>query len=198
MDSDSGSNMPLPKSMHVSDWVNLLTADFTPDDLDEETAYSLLHYLEDLQLLIPFENDTLKWKELRDGMLLKEQIQVIRDRMIKMAHTEIGFAMPFFIGFEKLKLPTIESLLESKELAVKNKNTPKAELSSDFSNLQIVKKVGRQLKPFLEAESIIVERLLGKRTSKADARKLFQYMFGKLNSKAQPRKWEQLSRKRHR
>jgi len=198
MDSDSGSNMPLPKSMHVSDWVKLLTADFTPDDLDKETAHSLLHYLEDLQLLIPFENDTLKWKELRDGMLLKEQIQVIRDGMIKMAHTEIGFAMPFFIGFEKLKLPTIELLLESKELVVKNKNTPKAELSSDFSNLQIVKKVGRQLKPFLEAESIIVERLLGKRTSKADARKLFQYMFGKINSKAQPRKWEQLSRKRHR
>jgi len=198
MDSDSGRNIPLPKSMHVSDWVKLLTADFTPDDLDKETAYSLLHYLEDLQLLIPFENDTLKWKELRDGMLLKEQIQVIRDGMIKMAHTEIGFAMPFFIGFEKLKLPTIESLLESKELVVKNKNTPKAELSSDFSNLQIVKKVGRQLKPFLEAESIIVERLLGKRTSKADARKLFQYMFGKINSKAQPRKWEQLSRKRHR
>ena len=198
MEPDSGRNIPLPKSMHDSDWVKLLTADFTPYDLDKETAYSLLHYLEDLQLLIPFENDTLKWKELRDGMLLKEQIQVIRGGMIKMAHTEIGFAMPFFIGFEKLKLPTIESLLESKELAVKNKNTPKAELSSDFSNLQIVKKVGRQLKPFLEAESIIVERLLGKRTSKADARKLFQYMFGKINSKAQPRKWEQLSRKRHR
>ena len=198
MDSDSGSNIPLPKSMQVSDWVKVLTADFTPDDLDEETAYSLLHYLEDLQLLIPFENDTLKWKELRDGMLLNEQIQVMRDGMIKMAHMEIGFAMPFFIGFEKLKLPTIESLLESKELAVKNKNTRKAELSSDFSNLQIVKKVGRQLKPFLQAESIIVERLLGKRTGKADARKLFQYMFGKINSKAQPRKWEQLSRKRHR
>ena len=131
-------------------------------------------------------------------MALKEQIQVMRDGMMRMAHTEIGFAMPFFIGFEKLKLPAIESLLESKGLAVKNKNTPKPELASDLSNLQIVKKVGRQLKPFLEAESIIVKRLLGKRTSKADARKLFQYMFGKINSKAQPRKWEQLSRKRHR
>ena len=184
--------------MKVSDWVKFLTEDFTPDDMDNETACSLLHYLEDLKLLIPFENDTLKWKELRDGMALKEQIQVIRDGMMRMAHTEIGFAMPFFIGFEKLKLPAIESLLESKQLAVKSKNTPKPELASDFSNLQIVKKVGRQLKPFLEVESIIVKRLLGKRTSKADARKLFQYMFGKLNSKAEPRKWEQLSRKRHR
>jgi hypothetical protein len=198
MDSDSGSNIPLPKSMQVSDWIKLLTTDFTPDDLDKETAYSLLHYLEDLQLLIPFENDTLKWKELRDGMALKEQIQVMRDGMMRMAHTDIGFAMPFFIGFEKLKLPEIESLRDSKGLAVKNKNTPKPELASDLSNLQIVKKVGRQLKPFLEAETIIVKRLIGKRTSKADARKLFQYMFGRINSKAQPRKWEQLSRKRHR
>ena len=55
MHSDSGSNIPLPKSMQVSDWVKLLTKDFTPDDLDKETAYSLLHYLEDLKLLIPFE-----------------------------------------------------------------------------------------------------------------------------------------------
>ena len=198
MKSDSGSNIPLPKSMQVSDWVKLLTVDFTPDDLDKETAYSLLHYLEDLQLLIPFENDTLQWKELRDGMALKEQIQVMRDGMMRMAHSEIGFAMPFFIGFEKIKLPAIESLLESKVLEVKNKNTLKPEVASDLSNLQIVKKVGRQLKPFLEAETIIVQRLIGKRTSKADARNLFQYMFGKMNSKAQPRKWEQLSRKRHR
>ena len=198
MHSDSGSNIPLPKSMQVSDWVKLLTEDFTPDDLDKETAYSLLHYLEDLKLLIPFENDTLKWKELRDGMALKEQIQVMRDGMMRMAHTEIGFAMPFFIGFEKLKLPAIESLLEPKQLTVKNKTISKPELTSDLNNLQIVKKVGRQLKPFLEAESIIVKRLLGNRTSKADARNLFQYMFGKINSKAQPRKWEQLSRKRHR
>ena len=198
MDSDSGSNIPLPKSMQVSGWVKLLTEHFTPDDLDKETAYSLLHYLEDLKLLISVENDTLKWKELRDGMALKEQIQVMRDGMMRMVHTEIGFAMPFFIGFEKLKLPAIESLLESKILEVKNKNTPKPEVASDLSNLLIVKKVGRQLKPFLEAETIIVQRLIGKRTSKAAARNLFQYMFGKMNSKAQPRKWEQLSRKRHR
>ena len=82
-------------------------------------------YKQDLKLLISVENDTLKWKELRDGMALKEQIQVMRDGMMRMVHTEIGFAMPFFIGFEKLKLPAIESLLESKGLAVKIKNTPK-------------------------------------------------------------------------
>ena len=29
MESDSGSNIPLPKSMQVSDWVKLLTVDLS-------------------------------------------------------------------------------------------------------------------------------------------------------------------------
>jgi len=184
--------------MKASDWVNLLAENFFPDDLEKETVYSLLHHLEDLKLLVALDNETLMWRELKGGMSLNEQIQVMRDGMMRMANTEIGFAIPFFIGFEKLKLPAIESLLEPKQLTVRNKTIPKPEAASDLNNLQIVKKVGRQLKPFLQAESIIVKKLLGNRTSKADARKLFQYMFWKENSKAQPREWEQLSRKRHR
>ena len=198
MNLDSRKNIPLPRSMKASDWVDLLAENFIPDDLEKETVYSLLHHLEDLKLLVALDNETLMWSELKVGMSLNRQIQVMRDGMMRMANTEIGFAIPFFIGFEKLKLPAIESLLEPKQLAVKNKTIPKPEVASDLNNLQIVKKVGRQLKPFLQAESIIVKKLLGNRTSKADARKLFQYMFWKENSKAQPREWEQLSRKRHR
>ena len=198
MNLDSRKNIPLPRSMKASDWVDLLAENFIPDDLEKETVYSLLHHLEDLKLLVASDNKTLMWSELKAGMSLNKQIQVIRDGMMRMANTEIGFAIPFFIGFEKLKLPAIESLLEPEQLTVRNKTIPKPEVASDLNNLQIVKKVGRQLKPFLQAESIIVKKLLGNRTSKADARKLFQYMFWKENSKAQPREWEQLSRKRHR
>jgi len=198
MNLDSRKNIPLPRSMKASDWVDLLAENFIPDDLEKETVYSLLHHLEDLKLLVASDNETLMWSELKVGMSLNRQIQVMRDGMMRMANTEIGFAIPFFIGFEKLKLPAIESLLEPKQLTVKNKTIPKPELASDLNNLQIVKKVGRQLKPFLQAESIIVKKLLGNHTSKADARKLFQYIFWKENSKAQPREWEQLSRKRHR
>jgi len=198
MKLDSRKNIPLPRSMKASDWVDILAENFIPDDLEKETVYSLLHHLEDLKILVASDNETLMWSELKAGMSLNRQIQVMRDGMMRMANTEIGFAIPFFIGFEKLKLPAIESLLEPKQLIVKNKTIPKPELASDLNNLQIVKKVGRQLKPFLQAESIIVKKLLGNRTSKADARKLFQYMFWKENSKAQPREWEQLSRKRHR
>jgi len=198
MNLDSRKNIPLPRSMKASDWVDFLAENFIPDDLEKETVYSLLHHLEDLKLLVASDNETLMWSELKVGMSLNKQIQVMRDGMMRMANTEIGFAIPFFIGFEKVKLPAIKSLLESKQLTVKDKTVPKPELASDLNNLQIVKKVGRQLKPFLQAESIIVKKLLGNRTSKADARKLFQYMFWKENSKAQPREWEQLSRKRHR
>ena len=80
----------------------------------------------------------------------------------------------------------------------RKKNTIKPEIASDLSNLQIVKKVGKQLKPFLDVETKIVSKLQGQHTTKIDARHLFQYIFGKINSKAKPRKWEQLSRKRHR
>ena len=106
--------------------------------------------------------------------------------------------MPFFVKLESIKLPTLESLIGAEEKKARSKVIPKPERASDLSNLQIVKKVGRQLEPFLKAESTIVSRLIGEHTSKADARLLFNYMFGKMGSKAQPRKWEQLSRKRHR
>ncbi|NIP99626.1 MAG: hypothetical protein GWM98_03650, partial [Nitrospinaceae bacterium] len=74
---------------------------------------------------------------------------------------------------------------------------PMPERASDFSNLQIVKKVGRQLKPFLELEKNLLSRLQGPHTGKEDAQKIFNYILGKTQHKAQPRQWEQLSRRRH-
>ncbi|MZH03739.1 MAG: hypothetical protein F3745_10200 [Nitrospinae bacterium] len=61
-----------------------------------------------------------------------------------------------------------------------------------------MKKVGKQLQPFLQVEESVVSRLVGKYLDKQGAQKLFHYMFGKSGCKAEPRTWEQLSRKRHR
>ncbi|MBC8285439.1 MAG: hypothetical protein H8E32_16615 [Nitrospinae bacterium] len=169
----------------------------TPDDLNDEATFSLVHYLEDLGLLSDGDKETLIWSDASVEMCWDDQKKIMQDGMLQMSQTEAGFALSFFIGFEKVNLPTLESLIEPEKLNGGKKGTPKPELASDLSNFQIVKKVGRQLKPFLEAEKTIVARLLGKNTTKADARLLFQYMFGKMNSKAKPRKWEQLSRKRH-
>ena len=198
MISNSEENTPLSDNMKGADWVRFLKENITPADIDDETTYSFLHYLEDLKLIIRCANDDLRWQGLEECVDEDENKQNIKNGILQMSQTESGFALPFFIGFESIELPAIESLIRPESKKVKNKDIPQPEPASDLSNLQIVKKVGRQLKPFLEAESTIVSRLIGERTTKTDARYLFQYIFGKINSKAQPRKWEQLSRKRHR
>ena len=179
-------------------WFTILKNNFTSDDLEDETLYALLNYLVDLELLVHSKNDSFRWSGSANDLEGEEQIAVIQADLLRVSQTKSGFALPFFIRLEKIELPTLESLIETEDKEAKNKITPKPERSSDLSNLQIVKKVGRQLEPFLKAESTIVSRLIGERTTKADARLLFNYMFGKMSSKAQPRKWEQLSRKRHR
>ena len=184
--------------MNCSDWVKFLSENFFFEDLDEETAYSLMHYLEDLELLVSYEKVDFIWKGLPDGLSLEEKIRFIQNGLKRMASTKLGFALPFFIKFKNIEFPTIQSMIESGKNIEGDERNFKSETTSDLSNLQIVKKVGKQLKPFLEAEKLIIERLTGKHTSNSDARKLFQYIFGKINAKAPPKKWEQLSRKRHR
>tara|TARA_B100000686_G_scaffold288595_1_gene314816 strand:- start:724 stop:1317 length:594 start_codon:yes stop_codon:yes gene_type:complete len=191
-------NILVTGKMNSSDWIKFLSEKVFLDDLEEVTAYSLLHYLEDLELLVSCGKVKFFWKDLPEGLSLDENIEFIQNGLKNMASTKLGFALPFFINFENIELPTIESMIESGKNNQEGKINFNSETTSDLSNLQIVKKVGKQLKPFLEAEKSIVERLIGKHTSKLDARNLFQYIFGKINTKAPPKKWEQLSRKRHR
>jgi len=190
--------MLVTASMNSSDWVKFLSEKIIFEDLEEDAAYSFLHYLEDLDLLVSSKKVGFIWKDLPEGLSLEEKVQFIQNGLKKMASTKLGFALPFFIKFENIELPTIQSMIEPGTSIEENKRKIKSGTTSDLSNLQIVKKVGIQLKPFLEAEKSIVEKLTGKHTSKSDARNLFQYIFGKINTKAPPKKWEQLSRKRHR
>ena len=191
-------NTPLPKDMKPSDWVKILKENFITDDLNDEACYSLIHYFLDLGLLTKLDKGVLVWSGLSKELSWDDQKSIIQDSIVKMSRTKSGLALSFFIGFEKIDLPTLESLIGSEKPDEIGKRTTKPELASDLSNLQIVKKVGKQLRPFLEVENKIVFKLQGKYTNKADARHLFQYIFGKINSKAKPRQWEQLSRKRHR
>ena len=186
------------ENMDPSAWVKFIKENVVPDDLSEEACYSLLHYFEDLGLLVKGDTEGLVWSNLSNALGCDDKKKIIKDRVLKMSQTEAGVALSFFIGFEKIELPPLESLIKVEVDDNRKKNTIKPEIASDLSNLQIVKKVGKQLKPFLEVESKIVDNLQGKHTTKTDARNLFQYMFGKINSKAKPKKWEQLSRKRHR
>jgi len=191
-------NTPIHKNMKPSDWVKILKENFIADDLNDEACYSLIHYFEDLGLLTKKDNEVLVWSDLSKELSWDDQKLIIQDSILKMSQTKAGLALSFFIGFKKIDLPTLEALIGSEKSNDRGNRNTKPEFASDLSNLQIVKKVGQQLKPFLEVESKIVSKLQGKNTTKVDARHLFQYIFGKINSKAKPRKWEQLSRKRHR
>lgn len=184
--------------MNSYEWISFIKENFASEDLDDETLQALLKYLIDLELLIPSENDFLCWRGLVSDLEKEEQISLIQSDLSKASQSRPGFALPFFIGLDAVELPTLESLIENKEKKARSKIIPKPERASDLSNLQIVKKVGKQLEPFIQAEKVIVGRLMGGHTTKADAKLLFHYMFGKMGSRAQPRKWEQLSRKRHR
>ena len=183
--------------MKISDWINFLKENFIFDDLDDETIYALLNYLIDLGLIVSTENDSFEWQGLSNDVERVEKIREMQTDFLRLSQSKPGFALPFFVRIDT-GLPTLESLIETKEKKAKSKIIGQPEASSDLSNFQIVKKVGRQLEPFLKAESTIVSRLIGVRTNKADAQQLFHYIFGKIGSKAEPRKWEQLSRKRHR
>mgnify|MGYP003690142199 FL=1 len=183
--------------MKISDWINFLKENFIFDDLDDETIYALLNYLIDLGLIVSTENDFFEWQGLSKDVQRVEKIRVMQTDFLRLSQSEPGFALPFFVRIDT-GLPTLESLIETNEKKAKSKIIGQPAASSDLSNLQIVKKVGRQLEPFLKAESAIVTRLIGVHTTKSDAQQLFHYIFGKIGSKAEPRKWEQLSRKRHR
>ena len=102
--------------------------------------------------------------------------------------------------YKKLNKKPLDDKVDSKDNINRkqSKLPPDIKPASDLSNLQIVKKVGKQLQPFLRLEESIVSRLTGKQAGKQDAQKLFHYMFEKIGTKAEPRVWEQLSRKRHR
>ena len=64
--------------------------------------------------------------------------------------------------------------------------------------MQIVKKMGRQMESFMELEKTFLEKLQGTRTTRKDARKIFNFALSKIKQKAEPQSWEQLSRRRHR
>ncbi|MEC9423792.1 MAG: hypothetical protein VYC01_05555, partial [Nitrospinota bacterium] len=113
--------------MNSSDWVKFLSEKIFFADLEEETVYSLLHYLEDLELLVPSENVEFVWKDLPEGLSLEEMVQFIQTGLKKMAITKLGFALPFFIKIENIELPTIESIVENGKKVEENKRNLKSE-----------------------------------------------------------------------
>ena len=194
--------------MSLNEWVRFFIEFIVSNDLSEELVGSFLRHLADLGVLLPVDGDIWEWNACNPEVELKNLIAKIKKDLESLCDSEAGFALPYFIGYKKLHKKSLqfddEANTSSKTPPQINITRKRSEYSSDIqpasdlSNLQIVKKTGKQLQPFLQIEESVVSRLIGKHVGKQDAQKLFHYMFGKVCAKAEPRVWEQLSRKRHR
>ena len=172
-------------------------------DIDGTGETPILHYLLDLSVLESEGNGLLKLskvsKEQSSHEVKNRQLEALND----LSKTENGFALVYFLSsFSDKKLPpliTEERISSSKRKSIFKKSyLPGEKKSSNLSNLQIVKKWGSQLRPFLDVEQKTIERLRGKFTTQEDAQWLFSYILNKTRKKSPAKKWDQISRKRHR
>lgn len=196
--------MNLEKNLHhaheLDQWAVWFKKEFAPEDLDRAGVLAFMHHFADLGIL-ESSSDEGQWKLA--GMDSDSNSENIRkkvlDRLETLSKTTAGFALNFFLGRQpELSPANQETAASVKKITPKvNARVPNLEKASDLSNLQIVKKVGRQLKPFLEFEKETVSRLMGIHTQQKEARLIFNFILRHTRKKAEPKKWEQLSRKRH-
>lgn len=190
-----------PGNAHaLHQWAAWFKGVLAPTDLSADGVLAFMHHFADLGIL-ESDVDEDKWKLSGvDSDSNRENIRKqVLERLETLSRTPAGFAVSCFLG----RPPEFTSSSKETSPPVRasgpkvNESPPNREIASDLSNLQIVKKVGRQLQPFLELEKNIVSRLLGTHTQTKEARVIFNYILRHTQSKAEPKKWEQLSRKRH-
>lgn len=188
---------PPGPSATIARWTTWLQNAILPVGPDAETLNSLFLHLADLGLFESCEGDHWRLSAI-DIERPPQQVQKeVLQRLESLSRTERGFALRYFLG-RPAPLSEIlagESSTSSPVAGETGGSAPQK--ASDLSNLQIVKKVGRQLKPFLDLEKKAISLLQGNVAGKQDAQRLFHYILGKSQAKATPGKWEQLSRKRH-
>ena len=194
------------KWVHSSNfWIDLLRDGILLTEVNADQARSLFLHLADLEVFEPDEEDLWKWKNPEPIKSPDAFKKFIEKRLAGLSETEEGFVLNYFLaapaqnpkkipGFPQDDSDSTSRNKKKSSGSSRNINPPK---SSDPSTLQIVKKYGRQVQSFMELEQDMVDRLIGKHTAKSDARRIFNFVLGKMKVKTEPRPWEQLSRRRH-
>ncbi len=192
---------PNPK-INEDDLLDALKSSALREEAGDKSLRALLWHLADLGLLKPLENgdweiatDTTEADESRLIDLLPKKLgqvcngpkEIALKYFLKDLPDTVSLAYPDPSGFE--------GAISEGVLDKSGSSSEKA--SSNLSNLQIVKKVGRQLSPLIEMENEFLEKLEGRFTDRQRARHIFNYIISRVKMKGEPRKWVQLSR-RHR
>jgi len=182
----------------VSSWVELLKNGILVSDVEDAAAAALCCHLADLGVLEKVGEENWSLVSYSEGSLQVEE--EMRKRLNDLCATEQGFALRYF-----LKDPPVSQAADNfqNEETPEGKDTSKSnpqlldQKTSNLSNLQIVKKYGRQVQSFIELEKSYTEKLLGPHTTLKEARKIFNFILSRMKQKTEPRPWEQLSRRRH-
>ena len=199
MDPHEAPHLNYPENL----WLNWFRVKILNSDIDDIGSKSVLHYLADLNILEYDGDQILKISGVKRGQSSDEVKNILLDKINRACRTAVGFALVYFISSlsecESSPLKLEGSSPEIKKKSIFGKSiSPRQKKTSDLSNLQIVKKLGNQLRPYLDLEQQTIARLQGTHTSQKDAQWLFSYILDKTRQKSPAKQWEQLSRKRHR
>ena len=176
----------------LSAWLTLLMDGIVPSDMPIGVVRAFFHHLADLGLFVSSGGDLWSMPE----QTFEEPTRDMIARQLNVIVKKEPNIIPYFILSDK-DLPDLFSFKEKCLASPSEVDTLQGIKSSDLSNLQIVKKVGRQLEPFIELEKSFLNHVTGPHTSPEEARILFNYALERTREKVKPRPWEQLSRRRH-
>ncbi|QPJ63253.1 MAG: hypothetical protein G3M70_15780 [Candidatus Nitronauta litoralis] len=192
----------MKQEIHEEELLQFLRSTLLLEGPGDKSVHALLGHLADLGLLssardsfwiiegIDFKTSSAEWKEAWSN------------KVRKLCESSKGFALKYFIK----ELPESVSLAYPdpqgfqgaiSEGVLENSESSKGNASSNLSNLQIVKKVGRQLSPLIEMENDFLRKLEGPNTNRQQARHIFNFIISRVKMKGEPREWIQLSRRRH-
>ena len=177
----------------VNYWVSILRDGIVVDEASDVVLRPLIRHLADLGAF-EYCGDDLWALAKGQGTASGEGVSDGLSRhFVSLAQEKNGFILKYF----SREVPAdTEFDLPAKGVGFK-KSGGSLKISADLSNYQIVRKMGRQLSPFIELENDIVNRLEGRRVTRSDAKILFKFVFSKMRTMAKPRQWEQISRRRH-
>jgi len=181
----------------ISSWIELLRARILVSDVDPATAAALCCHLADLGVLKKSGEDHWNFTPVADSSLtVEEEVeQCLKD----LCTADQGFALRYFLNDPPPPIAndTPDEKISEAENNAKSNPQLLDQKTSNLSNLQIVKKYGRQVQSFIELEKSYTEKLLGPQTTLKEARKMFNFILSRMQQKTEPRSWEQLSRRRH-
>ncbi|MBI4389867.1 MAG: hypothetical protein HY580_06775 [Nitrospinae bacterium] len=197
-------DQPGEGSLPLKTWISIFKECVVPDDAGDDVVRALILHLADLGLFFPAGEEAWSVSGIDPAQSPAVIGEAIAMRVESLGHFEQGRFLPYFLRRRAGEaLPGIPGAAGAPQPPVPAPDSGSAEKTlegrrvSDLSNLQIVKKVGRQFQPFLEMEKKFFETVVGRYTSREDAGRLFNYILAQTQEKGKSRPWEQLSRRRH-